>query len=203
VPAGLRGGDGAWEGVRSSQDPQDSAEWVPSGADGRAAAKCAPRIGPMDLWYSYAMSTLFICRGLPGSGKTTYARDAVTKAPAGSLVRVNRDDLRRMLFGPGYRKPHPDLEVEVTHAEQTVIMNFLTSGTDVICDDTNLRDQDVMALEEIAEQCGDHVEILDLFLQVSVDVCIQRDAQRSPPEQVGADVIRDMWQRYIDQLVSW
>lgn len=145
------------------------------------------------------MSTLFICRGLPGAGKTTYARHAVMQAPPGDLVRVNRDDLRRMLFGPDYRKPIPNREVEVTHAEHTVILNFLAAGTDVICDDTNLRDEYVAALEDLAEENGDSVEILDLFLEVPVSVCIERDAGRHPSEQVGEKVIRDMWRRYTEQ----
>ncbi|HEX2774665.1 MAG TPA: AAA family ATPase, partial [Micromonosporaceae bacterium] len=40
------------------------------------------------------MTRLIVTRGLPGSGKTTYAR---TLQPR--VVRVNRDDLRRMLHG--------------------------------------------------------------------------------------------------------
>jgi hypothetical protein len=39
------------------------------------------------------VSKLIITRGLPGSGKTTWARQQVR------FVRVNRDDLREMLHG--------------------------------------------------------------------------------------------------------
>jgi tRNA uridine 5-carbamoylmethylation protein Kti12 len=44
------------------------------------------------------MATLLITRGLPGSGKTTWARAWVEDAPA-RRVRVNRDDLRQCAFG--------------------------------------------------------------------------------------------------------
>src|SRR4029453_2439326 len=46
---------------------------------------CSGRIDPM--------AKLIITRGLPGSGKTTWA-----KAQPGT-VRVNRDELRRMMHG--------------------------------------------------------------------------------------------------------
>ena len=145
------------------------------------------------------MSTLFICRGLPASGKTTYTRAAIAKAPPGTLARVNRDDLRRMLFGPDYRRPDPQLEPDVTCAEHTLIGNFLTAGTDVIVDDTNLHLKHVLALEALTELTGTHVVILDHFLRVPLEVCIQRDTTRPPGEQVGAEVITAMWNRYTQQ----
>jgi len=40
---------------------------------------------------------LIACRGLPGSGKTTWARQQLAAAPLGTLMRVNRDGLRRMM----------------------------------------------------------------------------------------------------------
>ena len=43
------------------------------------------------------MTTLTILRGLPGSGKTTRARELVADDPR--CARVNRDDLRMMMFG--------------------------------------------------------------------------------------------------------
>jgi len=40
---------------------------------------------------------LIITKGLPGSGKTTWATAYVLDHPAGSEVRINRDSLRQML----------------------------------------------------------------------------------------------------------
>lgn len=39
-----------------------------------------------------------ICRGLPASGKTTWAKKQVAR---GNWTRVNKDDLRAMLHGSG------------------------------------------------------------------------------------------------------
>jgi predicted kinase len=44
------------------------------------------------------MSKLFITVGLPASGKSTYSKKWVEESPK-TRVRVNRDDIRRML-GP-------------------------------------------------------------------------------------------------------
>ena len=77
------------------------------------------------------MATLTITRGLPGSGKTTWARQQ------GGAVRVNRDDLRRMLHGGPIGLGWA--EVQVTLAQRALIEALLRAGLNVISDDTNLR----------------------------------------------------------------
>lgn len=133
-------------------------------------------------------ATLTITRGLPGSGKTTWAKQQRGK------VRVNRDDLRRMLHdgrtGEGWA------EVQVTVAQRAQVDALLRAGVDVICDDTNLRARVVRDLAEIAVRAGATVEIKDFF-GVPVDECVARDAGRPETERVGEDVIRAMFQRYL------
>ena len=77
------------------------------------------------------MATLTITRGLPGSGKTTWARQR------GGAVRVNRDDLRRMLHGGAIGSGWAEVQVNV--AQRALIEALLRAGLDVISDDTNLR----------------------------------------------------------------
>jgi predicted kinase len=134
------------------------------------------------------MATLTITRGLPGSGKTTWARQLA------GAVRVNRDDLRRMLHGG-----HIGLgwaEVQVTIAQQALIEALLRAGVNVISDDTNLTGRAVGALTKIATDCGANVVIKD-FREVPLEVCIERDAQRDEDSRVGEAAIRDMHRRYI------
>lgn len=134
------------------------------------------------------MATLTITRGLPGSGKTTWARQQPR------AVRVNRDDLRRMLHGGllglGWA------EVQVTIAQRAQVEALLRAGINVICDDTNLRAKVVRELAELAVRCGADVVIRD-FTGVPLDVCVARDAARDEGERVGAEAIRTMWQRYL------
>jgi predicted kinase len=146
------------------------------------------RFPPAPGWYECGVTTLTITRGLPGSGKTTWAR--TQRGP----VRVNRDDLRRMMHG-GYLGLDR-AERQVSLAQYAQIDALLRHGVDVICDDSNLRPATVRRLVRLASACGAEVVIRD-FTGVSVEECIVRDAQRAEGEQVGPEVIRRMWRRYL------
>ena len=134
------------------------------------------------------MPTLTITRGLPGSGKTTWAKQQ------GGHVRVNRDELRRMLHGEPLFTDRA--ERQVTLVQRAAIEALLRAGVNVICDDTNLRAKVVRELAELARACGAAVVIHD-FTDVPVDECVTRDALRPEGERVGEDVIRGMFQRYL------
>lgn len=145
------------------------------------------------------MPVLHITRGLPGCGKTVLARQMVDGAePRGSLVRVNRDDLRRMMLPSDYRAPERDLEYTVTRAQHAMIGTLLHSGRDVICDDTNLSARHVRALLEVAVQAGASWSILDMT-HVPLEVCIHRDSLREGAEHVGEAVIHRMHTQFIAQ----
>jgi predicted kinase len=134
------------------------------------------------------MPTLTITRGLPGSGKTTWAKQQ------GGHVRVNRDELRRMLHGGPLHAGWA--EVQVTLAQRAQVEALLRAGLNVICDDTNLRARVVRELAELGRSVGAEVVVRD-FTDVPVDECVARDAGRPADERVGEDVIRSMWQRYL------
>jgi predicted kinase len=132
------------------------------------------------------MPTLTLTRGLPGSGKTTWAKQQPRS------VRVNRDDLRVMLHGG--RIGAGWAEIQVTIAQRAQVEALLRAGVNVICDDTNLRARSVRDLAELGVTAGAVVKIED-FTGVPVDVCVERDAAR--PDPVGEDVIRSMYNRYL------
>lgn len=140
-------------------------------------------------------ATLWLTRGLPASGKTTWARDMVDKRPAGSIIRLNRDDLRAMALPSGYTVPVHDAEERVTTVQQAPIVGLLRAGVDVIVDDTNLRVRHVKRLAQIAVQAGASWECVDHFLTVEVDECIMRDKLR--PRPVGEQVIRRMHTKFL------
>ncbi|MFI5889047.1 AAA family ATPase [Actinoplanes sp. NPDC051513] len=135
------------------------------------------------------MTRLLITRGLPASGKTTFARKLQPR-----VVRVNRDDLRRMLHGE--RLYTQWAESQVTHAQRATVEALLRAHADVIVDDTNLRNKTVREWAEMAARLGASFEVHD-FTDVPLEECIRRDAERAETDQVGEEAIRRMHARYL------
>lgn len=139
------------------------------------------------------MSKLIITRGLSGSGKTTWAKDFCA-ADISNRHRVNRDDLRSMLFG-GYQHGH-EFEVTVTKIQQDSIRTLLRRGHTVVVDDTNLALKHARQFSKIAFEEGAEFDVIDHFLQVPLEECIARDAARDSLKRVGEKVIRAQYERF-------
>ena len=135
------------------------------------------------------VTRLLITRGLPASGKTTFARKLQPR-----VVRVNRDDLRFMLHGR--RLFTQWAEGQVTAVQRASVEALLRAKADVIVDDTNLRTSAVPGWAELAARFDATFELHD-FTDVPVDECLRRDAGRPEAEQVGAAGIRHMHDRYL------
>lgn len=136
---------------------------------------------------------LLICRGLPGSGKTTFARKWVAADP-GSRARVNRDDLRAMLHDSVFIDGVT--ERVVSAASTTLIRMLLRRGVSVVVDDTTLPAGALGRLEELARSAGAVAQVIDLR-DVPLQTCIERDAARSGGARVGAARIEQMYESYI------
>lgn len=137
------------------------------------------------------MSTLIICRGLPGSGKTYQATAWVAEDPD-HRARVNRDDLRDMVHDGVHIKGVT--EPRIMAVRDAAISALLRKGVDVVSDDTNLAQRTARDLAKLARRAGADVEVWD-FTDRPVADCIQRDARRE--RSVGEDVIRGMHTRYL------
>lgn len=134
------------------------------------------------------MPTLVICRGLPGSGKSTYAEN---QALMPDWMRSNRDDLRKSMFG---RHGVLDYKAEtiITAAQHAAVRDALTKGLNVVVDDTHLQGRYIRAWIELANDLGCSWEVKDFT--VPIDECVRRDAARD--RSVGEDVIRKLAVRF-------
>jgi predicted kinase len=139
------------------------------------------------------MKTIFITKGLPASGKSTWAKKKCMEYP--NTVIINRDSIRTMLKGEYKNFPFgSSMEKLVTDLERYTVNNALGRGYNVIIDATNFR----LPLQWIVSLCSYHdcrVEEVD-FTDVSVEECIERDSKREFP--VGEEVIRRMAQKYLN-----
>lgn len=134
---------------------------------------------------------LIIFQGLPGSGKSTLA-ESLVKDSKGSLVRVNRDDIRLEIAGPRYSKPIGKVEKVVTKLQTERIESALRSGKSVVSDDTNLNMKSVQSLQRIAVKFGAEIEVFQV--NVPLDVALKRNRARgdSGGRFVPEEVIESM-----------
>lgn len=131
---------------------------------------------------------LVMLKGLPASGKSTKAREMAKRG----FYRVNKDDIREMLFGDNWKPKH---EKHVISTRNAIIRDALSNSKDVIVDDTNFNPVHEKALRKIANEFSATFEVDDSFLNVSVEECIKRDLLR--PKSVGEKVIRSMYKQYL------
>lgn len=149
------------------------------------------------------MPTLHITRGLPGSGKSTYARAWIAENPTGRF-RVNRDSLRAMGHDSTHIKPSntsAGTERAIIAARNALVVTLLRHGIDVIVDDTNLPERAVDELRRLADRAAATIEVVD-FRHVPVEVCIERDSLREGRERVGEQVIRDMYGAHLAKAAA-
>ena len=133
------------------------------------------------------MSKLIITVGLPGSGKTTWAKEQ-------PFFRVNRDDIRAELGVKTYSRHNEDI---VRTERDRRISKYLGGNATVICDDTNIIASTRSKLAALAKEHNAEFEVNDSFLQVPIEECFKRDLQRE--RSVGKDVIERMYYQYWEQ----
>lgn len=131
------------------------------------------------------MQKLIICQGLPASGKSTYAKELVTKE---KFKRINRDELRVMLDCSVWSKANEKI---VSDARDQMMKNSLQNGFNVVIDDTNLVESTVKHLVEIAREVGD-VEVTIEPFNVSTEECLERNSKREGTARVPDSVILGM-----------
>jgi predicted kinase len=136
---------------------------------------------------------LIICRGIQGSGKSTWAKQWCHEDPK-HRVRFNNDDIRNMLGDYWV----PDREKLVTEAKANMITFALITGYDVAVDNMNLNPKEDTWIRtlctNIEKDKGIHIDIEYKDFFIPVEECIRRDAMR--PNPIGEKVIKDTWRRY-------
>lgn len=129
------------------------------------------------------MSKLRMLSGLPGSGKTTLARELVESS--GNAGRINRDDLRAMLFNSKWSGPREGIVIE---CEKVIARVLLEHNLVALVDDTNLQAKHLQIWSNFAKSVEARFETE--ILKTPLAECVRRDSQREKP--VGEAIINRM-----------
>jgi predicted kinase len=137
------------------------------------------------------MRKIILTKGLPGSGKTFWAKEFQKENP--NFKRINKDDLRAMLDNGKWTK---DNEKFVLYVRDVMIQLALNDGYDVIIDDTNLHPKHEQQIREILKSVLDGAQvIIQDFTHVPLKECIVNDLKRL--NSVGKDVIMKMYNQFL------
>lgn len=126
------------------------------------------------------MPKLIMLSAPSASGKSTLAADLLKKD--GNAIRINRDDLRKMSIP----KWTPKREKWIIDAEIALAKAAGAAKQNIIIDDTNLLPRDEERWKGVATELGYTFE--KKVLNVSLSVCIERDAKRGP-SKIGRSAI--------------
>lgn len=144
---------------------------------------------------------IIIARGIPGSGKSTWARAWVGESPE-TRIRINNDDIRNML-GDYWVPSREDLVSFIKHKSAVAAMGH---GYDIVVDNMNLNPKEINFWETIVNSHNKDTERVDLGFTkykyeiefkdffIPVEECIKRDAMR--PNPIGEKTIREIWKKY-------
>jgi predicted kinase len=144
------------------------------------------------------MLTVTYTKGLPGSGKSTWAKTQADTNING--VKIVNMDLLRIMFDNNNCSSKS--EKFIKKAKWALVEFCLLEGKHVILDNTNLTPTAGESIsgkvKEIATKHGLEVTVeMKNFTDVPLEVCLKRDLKR--PNSVGEKVIRRMYEQFIDK----
>lgn len=140
------------------------------------------------LYHGEGKPTIYFLKGLPASGKSSWAKKHVNE----TTLRFNADDFRAMLCAPWNNDIENKLTLPTLHAAG---IDALLLGYNIIIDDTNFAPKHREFWETIAKD--GHYDFVEMFFNTPVDVCIERDSTRGD-NSVGSKVINDMFHEYVN-----
>lgn len=146
------------------------------------------------------MAKIILCRGIQGSGKTTWAKKWVLEDPE-HRVRFNNDDIRNML-GKYWVPSREDIVVAM---KKSFLISSMFYSRDIVIDNMNLNPKEVEYYKSIIDNHNNpkgvipdmimehyELEFRDFF--IPLQDCIDRDAKRSNP--IGEEIIRKTYEKY-------
>ena len=134
------------------------------------------------------MANVTMMIGIPGSGKTTYARNFLNGE------YISPDSIREELYG--------DISIQGNASEvfglvESRIREALTNGNDVVYDATNTTKYREATVAEFREYGA--TEVNGIFMNTPFDVCMKRNLNRNDRlEPVPEEVMKRMYNALLE-----
>lgn len=140
---------------------------------------------------------IIMCRGLQGSGKSTWAMNWVLEDPE-HRIRYNNDDIRNMLG----KYWVPSREPLIASTKKSILTFAMNSGYDIVIDNINLNSRDYEAVRTMIANYERGWHQYAYFLQFQdfptpLEECIRRDSLRR--NTVGKETIIATYNKYKEQ----
>ena len=140
------------------------------------------------VYYGKGNPTIYFLKGLPASGKSSWAK----KTANDKTLRFNKDDYRAMLTAPWSNNIEKNV---VLPTLQSSGIAALENGFNIIIDDTNFSHSHFEFWKNVSDE-GEY-DFVEMFFNTPVDVCVERDSTRGD-KSVGSKVINDMFHKHIN-----
>jgi len=118
------------------------------------------------------MSKIIVLVGPPNSGKTTWAKEFMSKNL--DCVKISRDDFRQMFFGKWAITSK--MEDVLTDIQNKTTDSFLKSGVDVILDNTHCK---LKYIDQIIKRYGSNYNIIFKVFDVDKHTLNARNEYRA------------------------
>lgn len=140
------------------------------------------------------MPTLYILCGVPGCGKTTWAREFTYQRFEEDIRYVSRDEIRFSIIKD--EEDYFSHEKEVYRKFVETITETLIDGFDVIADATHLNEFSRRKLTQSIDRRYTDYEIVYVVFNVDLQTCLERNAQRTGRAYVPEQTVRNMYRDF-------
>jgi len=139
------------------------------------------------------MQKLYLTVGLPGSGKSTWAK---AQSKIDDAIIINRDSYRSMIKGGDYVFDKK-YEFLIKDSCYHFVVDSLLSGFDVIVDETNLTiKKRGEVVSYVRSMVGDPIEIIIVFFDLHSSICLEN--RMKDPRGYG----KKKWEEIINSMGS-
>lgn len=140
------------------------------------------------------MLKIIFLKGVPGSGKSTWAKEYIANNPG--WVRTNKDEIRLEMGITNWSKAQEKI---VEQTEFNRVRDALENGYNVVIDNTHFNPYFEEQYRKLASRANAEFEVK--FFDTPLAECLRRNALRENP--VPEKVIVDMWRKNVQPDIDY